>query len=63
MPGLYLNKNVNFEDVAFFYDSANGILSVGLTMSIRSKSLSWLPSTQNRRRLTLTNSIALRRSQ
>jgi len=63
MPGIYQNKDYNFDDVAFYFDSPNGILSVGLTMSLRSKSLSWLPSTQNRRRLTLTNSIALRRSQ
>lgn len=60
MAGVYESSRYSFDDVSFYYDTTNQILAVGVVVSLRSKSLSWLPSTTQRRRLTLTTSVALR---
>jgi len=61
MPGVYGSSDLSFDDVDFFYNSLNAMVGVGLTMSLKSKSLSWTSTTVSRRVLTLTSSIALRR--
>ena len=60
MAGAYSDKNLSFDDVNFYYDSTNYILAVGLTLSLKSKSLSWFSSPTSRRRATLTTSIKIR---
>lgn len=59
MPGLYNSSSVSYDDVSFFYDPTNRILAVGLTVSLKSKSLSFFSGPQ-RRRLSLSTSVALR---
>ena len=64
MPGVYESPNLSFDDVSFFYDSTNSILAVGLTCSMKSSSLSKMSGAggvSQRRRLTLTSSVAIRK--
>jgi hypothetical protein len=62
IAGAYASPDYSFDDVVFYYDSANLILALGLTISVKSKSLSWMSSPVNRRRVTLTSSIAFRKT-
>jgi hypothetical protein len=63
MAGGYASADLSFDDVSFFYNRDNGMVAVGLTLSLKSKSLSWMPSFSQRRKLSMTSTVALRRSQ
>ena len=62
MPGAYGIKDLSYDDVAFYYDPFNQIITVGLTVSVKAKTRLFFSSALDRRRATLTTSVALRRS-
>ncbi len=62
MAGAYLWKDLSFDDVSFYYDPENATISVGMVVSVRSKSLSRLFNPYQRRQATLSTTIAIRRT-
>lgn len=60
MAGVYNSPDLNFDDVCIYYDSANNLVGLGLTLSLKSSSLSNFMSTISKRRLQMTSSVALR---